>query len=679
MGAMTTMAVDASLVRRLQQRDRLAWEELYTSYEPRLRRFAISLVGNPHDADDLVSETFVRALPALDRLDAAEVNLEAYLFATTRNLFLKQVGRTKRTEPMADVPEPVAPIVPIEDDPERSTLLGAQQLEVRAANAALQPRQRMVLALCELEERSYAEIGEMVGLNENAVAQLVFRARESLRTELRLLQVDPESLPEECRAFLPALSHYLDGQLREPRKSTTLAHLEGCERCQAALADMREAQRRYRTVLLPLSVPTGDAKAHIERELEEAGYWSGAGSKGAGWSTGAKIAALLGAAVLCIAAGFGLASLLSDDGRSGSAGSLPTGSSGSTAETTETTVESTGSGETATTAETETTTAQTTTAQTTTAETDTTESTDTTTTDNETVAPSPAGPATTETGPAVAPPPPVTTAPKPVKDTTAPVVTFSKAPPPTTPETTAAFTFSSSEKGTRFTCKLDAGAWKACVSPASVNGLALGSHTYSVRGKDAAGNTGSAKASWQVVTPPDTTAPTVSFTSAPADGETATSASFAFSGSEAGLTFSCSLDGGGFAACISPVNHNGLAPGKHAFVVRAADQAGNTGEAAHSWTIVPPPLPDLVVSALGNRGVTVKNVGTAAAGQTILSVVGAGTFTVSGLAPGQSVSFRWACKAGTLKATADAGKQVAESDETNNTLTKVTNCLGFGS
>ena len=280
MGAMTTMAVDASLVRRLQQRDRLAWEELYTTYEPRLRRFAISLSGNPHDADDLVSETFVRALPALDRLDAAEVNLEAYLFATTRNLFLKQVGRTKRTEPMADVPEPVAPIVPIEDDPERSTLLGAQQIEVRAANAALQPRQRMVLALCELEERSYAEIGEMVGLNENAVAQLVFRARESLRTELRLLQVDPESLPEECRGFLPALSQYLDGQLREPRKSTMLAHLEGCERCQAALADMREAQRRYRTVLLPLSIPTGDAKARIERELEEAGYWAGGGVTG---------------------------------------------------------------------------------------------------------------------------------------------------------------------------------------------------------------------------------------------------------------------------------------------------------------------------------------------------------------------------------------------------------------
>lgn len=667
MGAMTTMAVDASLVRRLQQRDRLAWEELYTTYEPRLRRFAISLSGNPHDADDLVSETFVRALPALDRLDAAEVNLEAYLFATTRNLFLKQVGRTKRTEPMADVPEPVAPIVPIEDDPERSTLLGAQQIEVRAANAALQPRQRMVLALCELEERSYAEIGEMVGLNENAVAQLVFRARESLRTELRLLQVDPESLPEECRGFLPALSQYLDGQLREPRKSTMLAHLEGCERCQAALADMREAQRRYRTVLLPLSIPTGDAKARIERELEEAGYWAGGGVRGTpGRSTAAKLAAVVGAAVLCVAGGVGLASVLTDDGASGAGASLPTTIPGRTTETAETAAESTSSSATTTAAETATTTES----STTTASTET-EAVDTS------PATVPANTGTTETGPAVAPPV-ETIEPQPVKDSTAPVVAFSKAPPPTTPATTAAFTFSSSEKGTTFTCKLDARAWKACVSPTSVNGVALGSHTYTVRGKDTAGNTGSAKASWQVVAPPDTTAPTVAFTSAPDNGGTATSASFAFNGSEPGLTFTCSLDGTAFAACASPTAHNGLALGKHAFVVRATDPAGNVGEATHAWTITAPPLPDLVVSALSNRGVTVKNVGTATSGVTVLSVVGAGTFTIPGLAPGQAISFTWTCKAGTLRATVDPGKQVAESDETNNTLTKVTTCLGFG-
>ena len=134
-----------------------------------------------------------------------------------------------------------------------------------------------MLALRELEDRSYAEIGEIVGMKENAVAQLIFRARESLRTELRLAQVDPERLPEECRRFLPLLAAHLDGQLKGARRDETLAHLEGCERCQAALADMQEASRRYRLLLLP---PLGadEARAAVDDRLEASGYWASAPS-----------------------------------------------------------------------------------------------------------------------------------------------------------------------------------------------------------------------------------------------------------------------------------------------------------------------------------------------------------------------------------------------------------------
>src|SRR4051812_14065601 len=266
-------SADAVLVRRLRERDRTAWAELYDEYAPRLRPFAYRLTGNSHDADDLVQETFVRALPRLDRLDPETVELGPYLFTTLRNLFLKSVERGKRAEPVGEVPEPSTP-APIEDDPERSTLLHRQQEEVRVANARLAPRQRLVLALRELEDRSYAEIGAVVGLNENAVAQVISRARESLRTELRLAEVDPARLPEECRGFLPLLSRHLDGQLRGPQLAQTLTHVEGCQFCQDALLAMQEAQRRYR-MLLP---PFGDDDEHrerIETELTSAGYWAG--------------------------------------------------------------------------------------------------------------------------------------------------------------------------------------------------------------------------------------------------------------------------------------------------------------------------------------------------------------------------------------------------------------------
>src|SRR5579863_2472832 len=238
----------APLLDRLRARDRQAWEELYRDFEPRLSAFAYRLTGNRHDAADLVQETFVRALPRLDKLDPERVNVSAYLFTTAKNLFLKQAGRAGRQLPVDEVPEPTGER-PIEEEPERLAQLRQQQEEVRIANARLAPRQRLVLALRELEDRSYAQIGELVGLNENAVAQLISRARENLRHELRLIQVERSKLAPECQALLPQLSAQLDGQLKEPARTRTLEHLGDCEDCQAALAAMEDARRRYRTLL----------------------------------------------------------------------------------------------------------------------------------------------------------------------------------------------------------------------------------------------------------------------------------------------------------------------------------------------------------------------------------------------------------------------------------------------
>ncbi|HET9437602.1 MAG TPA: sigma-70 family RNA polymerase sigma factor, partial [Gaiellaceae bacterium] len=294
---------DAALVARLRSRDRTAWEDVYALYGERLYKFAYHLAGNPHDAADLVQETFVRVLPKLESLDPATLDLGAYLFATQRNLFLKQVERAKRQQPVDEIPEPDGPR-PIEDDPQRSTLLADQQERVRRANAALAPRQRLVLALRELEDRSYAEIGELVGLKENAVAQLISRARLRLREELRLVEVDRSKLPEECQAMLPLLSQYLDGQLKGASAERTIAHVESCENCQKALTEMREASRLYRA-LLP--VPFPELFGRIDDALAASGFWSPASSvlkSKAAWLAAAALVgslalvALLGAAAL---------------------------------------------------------------------------------------------------------------------------------------------------------------------------------------------------------------------------------------------------------------------------------------------------------------------------------------------------------------------------------------------
>jgi len=174
------------------------------------------------------------------------------------------------------------------------------------------------------------------------------------------------------------------------------------------------------------------------------------------------------------------------------------------------------------------------------------------------------------------------------------------------------------------------------------------------------------------VPPPDTTAPTTTITGAQISGG---NASFTFSANEAGVTFACTLDGAAAAACTSPAAYGGLAPGNHIFTVRATDAAGNTGAPAeHAWTIATP-LPDLVLSKLTETSLTVTNAGTAAAGPFVVTVTLIGTFTIPGLAPGASATRTWSvCPRGTLLATADRGAAVAESNESNNTATLVSDC-----
>src|SRR5439155_9926370 len=105
--------------------------------------------------------------------------------------------------------------------------------------------------------------------------------------------------------------------------------------------------------------------------------------------------------------------------------------------------------------------------------------------------------------------------------------------------TTATFSFTSSQAGSTFSCALDSAAAAACTSPQSYSGLAAGSHSFTVTATDPAGNTSSPVAfSWTI----NVTALVASITGSPANPTNQTTAAFSFSSSQAGSTFTCTLD-----------------------------------------------------------------------------------------------------------------------------------------
>ncbi len=89
--------------------------------------------------------------------------------------------------------------------------------------------------------------------------------------------------------------------------------------------------------------------------------------------------------------------------------------------------------------------------------------------------------------------------------------------------------------------------------------------------------------------PLDTTDPETSIASGPSQTTTATSATFAFSSSEASSSFECRVDTGDWASCVSPATLTGLSTVPHTFAARATDPAGNTDPtpATWDWTVVP--------------------------------------------------------------------------------------------
>lgn len=150
----------------------LRFGELYERYAPDVMRFALYLTGSRSEAEDITSETFVRAWARSDAIRLGTV--KAYLLMIARNLHLDSRRREARRGEIQEEPRDSAP------DPE--AVSGARN-ELRVVLAALQrlpELDRSALVMRAVDGLTYEDIAEALGVKPAAVRVKVHRARMKL-------------------------------------------------------------------------------------------------------------------------------------------------------------------------------------------------------------------------------------------------------------------------------------------------------------------------------------------------------------------------------------------------------------------------------------------------------------------------------------------------------------------
>jgi RNA polymerase sigma-70 factor (ECF subfamily) len=152
-----------------------ALDDLYRQHGRDVYRYALAVLGNHADAEDITQTTFLNAYRALEQ--GVRPRKPSNWLLTIASNAIKQRFRQEKSRPrQVELDDRLAGTSPDETGP----TVG----EVLTALSRIPPQQRQAIVLREFEGRSYKELAEILGVTTSALETLLFRARRSLADEL---------------------------------------------------------------------------------------------------------------------------------------------------------------------------------------------------------------------------------------------------------------------------------------------------------------------------------------------------------------------------------------------------------------------------------------------------------------------------------------------------------------
>jgi len=181
--------IENRLARLARAGDRGAFRELVDLYKDRLFNLAYRMLGNRHEAEEIVQDTFLRVFSHLDSYNA-EKKFSTWIYRIAHNLCIDRMRKRRKVYSLdAELPEGegidgYAQMPLDESSPEELLLVSETQRHVREAILELPDKYRSAVILKYLQDLSLNEIAEILDLPVTTVKTRVHRGREFLRKKL---------------------------------------------------------------------------------------------------------------------------------------------------------------------------------------------------------------------------------------------------------------------------------------------------------------------------------------------------------------------------------------------------------------------------------------------------------------------------------------------------------------
>lgn len=183
---------DHALIEATRQGDESAFAEIVGRYRGPITNYLYRFLGDYEEAIDLSQETFVRLYFAVDRYHT-EFAFSTYIYKIASNLAISELRRRKRRKLLS-----LTGLFQTEDDegidfqpmdarslPDKDLVDSEQSRQIEKAIAALPDKYRAPIVLREIEELSYDEIAEILGLGLGTTKSRINRARGLLKEKLK--------------------------------------------------------------------------------------------------------------------------------------------------------------------------------------------------------------------------------------------------------------------------------------------------------------------------------------------------------------------------------------------------------------------------------------------------------------------------------------------------------------